>query len=256
MYNELLTIGPFTVYGYGLMIAIGILVAYFTAEFRARRKGMPYEHVITLVLYCALGGLLSAKLLFWITQWKEILENPGFLLETLGDGFVVYGGIIGGILTGYFYCKKNKLSFFPFFDLIMPSVALAQGFGRIGCFLAGCCYGKETTGNWAIIFQKSEFAPNGIPLIPTQLYSSFLDFLNAGILVWLSGKTKKDGKIAALYMVFYSIGRFGIEFLRGDLERGNVGIFSTSQMISIGIFLVGIFLLLFSKKWNHSLIDA
>ena len=132
MKNELLKIGPFTVYGYGLMIAVGILAAYFTGERRAKKRGLPYEYVFNLVVWCVLGGFLGAKILYWITEWKSIVANPGFLGDTLTDGFVVFGGIIGGILTAYVYCRIKNLDFLRFFDTLMPSVALAQGFGRIG----------------------------------------------------------------------------------------------------------------------------
>lgn len=114
MKNELLTIGPFTIYGYGLMIAMGILAAYVTAEYRARKLHLAYEHVFYLVLWCVFGGFASAKILFWITEWKTILENPKFFLYTMSDGFVVFGGIIGGILSGYLYCKIRKLNFLNF----------------------------------------------------------------------------------------------------------------------------------------------
>ena len=97
------------------------------------------EHVFYLVVWCVVGGFLGAKILYWITEWKSILENPGFLSATLTDGFVVFGGIVGGIFTAYVYCRVKKLNFLKLFDTLMPSVALAQGFGRIGCLLAGCC---------------------------------------------------------------------------------------------------------------------
>ena len=97
------------VYGYGLMIAVGILAAYFTGERRAKKRGLPYEHVFNLVVWCVLGGFLGAKILYWITEWKSIVANPGFLGDTLTDGFVVFGGIIGGILTAYVYCRIKNL---------------------------------------------------------------------------------------------------------------------------------------------------
>jgi phosphatidylglycerol:prolipoprotein diacylglycerol transferase len=248
MYNELLTIGPFTVYGYGLMIAIGVLAAYVLADHRGKRAGMPGDHVLSLLLWCIVGGFLSAKLLYWITQFDEILQNPAFVLQTLGDGFVVFGGILGGILSGYLYCRSQKLEFLRYFDLMMPSVALAQGFGRIGCFLAGCCYGKETDSLFSVTFTNSAFAPNHVALIPTQIYSSLLDFAHAGILLYLSRTLKKPGQVAACYMIFYSIGRFFLEFLRGDLERGSVGILSTSQFLAILTCAGGILLALWSGK--------
>ena len=165
MKNELLTIGPFTIYGYGLMIAIGIVAGCLTAEYRARKQGLDSEQIFPMILWCLVGGFLCAKLLFWITEWKSIAQDPGFMMETLSSGFVVFGGIIGGILTGFLYCRIKGLIFFKYADVILPSVALAQGFGRIGCFLAGCCYGKETESFFSVIFQNSEYAPNHVALI-------------------------------------------------------------------------------------------
>ena len=171
------------------------------------------------------------------------MKNPGFLGDTLTDGFVVFGGIIGGILTAYVYCKVEKLDFLKFFDTLMPSVALAQGFGRIGCLLAGCCYGKETESALSITFHTSTFAPDGVALIPTQIYSSILDFIHYGLLLLILKRQKRDGETAAAYLIFYSAGRFVLEFFRGDLARGSVGALSTSQFISLFTFVAGIVLL-------------
>lgn len=250
MKNELFTIGPFTVYGYGTMIAVGIVAAYIMTEYRARKYKLPYEHVFSIVVWCAAGGFFSSKLLFWLTEWKEIVKNPVFILETLGDGFVVYGGILGGILTGYCYCRIKKLEFLKFFDLVMPAIALAQGFGRIGCLLAGCCYGKETSCSVSIVFHDSGYAPNGVMLVPTQIYSSILDFLHCGILLVVARKWNSSGMVAACYLIFYSIGRFILEYFRGDLIRGSVGCLSTSQFISIFTGLAGVCMLFWVLKRN------
>ena len=129
MHNELLHIGPLTVYGYGFMIAMGVLAAWFVAEQRARKLKLACEHIFYLVVWCAIGGFTSAKILFWITNWREFLQNPRQIIGS--DGFVVYGGIIGGILVGWLYCRIKKLKFLEYFDLMMPSIALAQGFGRL-----------------------------------------------------------------------------------------------------------------------------
>ena len=248
MKNELLTIGPFTVYGYGMMIALGIAAAWGTAEYRAHRQKLAYEHIFYIVLSCLAGGWLVSKLLFWITEWKEIAADPMFLLRTLADGWVVFGGILGGILAGWMYCRAKELPFLKYFDLLVPSVALAQGFGRIGCFLAGCCYGKETSCPLSITFTSSDFAPNGVPLIPTQLYSSILDFLHFGVLLLVARRKKTDGQVAACYMILYSAGRFILEFFRGDVLRGSVGMLSTSQFIGIFTGLAGVLLLVFCTR--------
>ncbi|MCI8889086.1 MAG: prolipoprotein diacylglyceryl transferase [Hungatella sp.] len=248
MKNDLFSIGGFTLHGYGLMIGIGFLSAYLLSDYRAKKKGLDPDHVFGLALWAIVIGLISAKLLYYLTTIDQIIKNPRLLLD-IANGFVVYGGIIGGTIGGYVYCRKYKLEFLKYVDLIMPAVALAQGFGRIGCFLAGCCYGMETAGSFAIVFHDSAYAPNGVPLLPTQLISSAFNFLHFALLMWLSGRLKRDGRIGALYLILYSMGRFVIEFFRGDLIRGNVGTLTTSQFISLFVAAAGVLLWIAADKF-------
>ena len=245
MKNDLFSIGPFTVHGYGLMIAIGVLSAYYMVEYRAKKKQMDWEKVFPLTVWSVLGGFLGSKILYLLTRLPDILANPALLGSSIKDGFVVYGGIIGGILTAWIYCKCTKWNFWKIFDIAMPAVAMAQGFGRIGCLLAGCCYGIELdpANPLGIVFHNSAYAPNDVALLPTQIISSVLDFANCFVLLALSKKLKTDGQVASCYLIFYSIGRFVLEYFRGDLIRGNVGEFSTSQFISLFICLIGLVLL-------------
>ena len=163
-----------------------------------------------------------------------------------GNGFVLYGGIIGGILAAMMYCKFKRVSFLQYFDLTVPSVALAQGFGRIDCFLAGCCYGRETDTAIGIAFHNSPIAHNGVKLIPTQLFSSAGDFLIAVVLLVYARKDRKRGKVGALYLILYSVGRFIIEFFRNDY-RGSIGILSTSQFISLMILVIGTLMFFYER---------
>lgn len=245
MYNDLFSIGPFTVHGYGLMIAIGVLAALFVGEARAKKRGMNADVLYPMTFLCVIFGFLSAKILYCIVEWKTFVKEPLSLLSS--NGFVVYGGIIGGVAAAFLFFKIKKLDFWEYFDLVLPSVALAQAFGRIGCFLAGCCYGRETDSFIGIAFTHSDFAPNGVKLIPTQLISSAGMFLIAGILFWYAKKKREKGTVGALYLILYSIGRFFVEFLRNDY-RGEVGIFSTSQFISLFMLAAGIFLFVSKKR--------
>lgn len=247
MHNELFKIGPFTIYGYGLMIAIGILAAYFVAEYRAKKKGLDPDPFFSILICGVFFGFVGSKLLYFITILDQIIADPSNLLS-LADGWVVYGGIIGGIVSVYIYFKIKKIPFLPYLDATVPSVALAQGFGRIGCFLAGCCYGCETDSPFSITFTHSDYAPNNVTLFPSQLVSSGLDFLHFFLLCFIARKVKTPGKVGACYLIFYSIGRFIIEFFRGDIGRGNVGTLSTSQFISIFVALAGVVLLFVLHK--------
>ncbi len=247
MKNELFSIGPVTVYGYGLMVAIAVIAAYLLSEFRAKKKGLDYESIFTLAIWCLISGTIGSKMLYFITIWKDIMKNPSIMLE-FQNGFVVYGGIIGGILGGFLYCRYKKWNFLEYFDLVIPQIALAQGIGRIGCFLAGCCYGKEVKNGPGIVFHDSLYAPNGVKLVPTQLYSVAFDIGLFAALLLVDKKKKAHGQVAGAYLAIYSIGRFIIEFFRGDLERGAVGILSTAQFIAIFLCAAGIALFFWAGK--------
>ena len=176
---------------------------------------------------------------------EGFIKNPVGILGS--DGIVVYGGIIGATLIACLYCRIRHIPFFRYFDVVLPSVAIAQGFGRIGCFLAGCCYGKETDSFIGVVFHNSDYAPNNVALYPTQLFSSAGCFLMAALLFLYLKKDRKPGSAGSLYLIMYSIGRSIIEFFRNDY-RGEVGVLSTSQFISIFILIIGIVLFILSQK--------
>lgn len=247
MKPDLFEIGIFKIHGYGFMIAIGFLAAFLVAELRAKRKNMNVVAVGELIMHAVVFGFLGAKILYVFVNIKVFLESP---IEILGSsGFVVYGGIAAGIIAGIFYCRRKNLSFLEHFDLLAPEVAIAQGFGRIGCHLAGCCYGKITDSKFAVIFPPGSMAPAGVPLIPVQLISAVGDFIITLILLLLSERKKglfsKKGSIAAVYIMLYSVGRFIVEFFRND-NRGSIGILSTSQFLSL--FFAAAAIIMLSKR--------
>jgi len=240
MYNELFSIGPLTVHGYGLMIGIGVVVAYFWAIKRGAKRDINEDNILSLLLIAVIVGFGGAKVLYVITDWKYFLRDP---LGALGsEGFVVYGGIISGILGCYIYCRRKKINFGDGLDVFMPPVAAAQGFGRIGCFLAGCCYGKATDCALGVVFPGTAEA-----VWPTQLFSSGGDFLLALILALYDRRDHAKGNAGAMYLILYSVGRFLIEFLRND-PRGSVGFFSTSQFISLFMLPIGVTLYILNNK--------
>lgn len=249
MHNDI-QIGPITIHMYGVMIAIGFLMALVVTTKRAKARNLSEDIVFDLFFSSLIGGAVGTRLLYYLVSIPEIIENPS-ILWNFSNGYVVYGGIIGGILAGYILCRMKKVPFVPYFDLVMPAVAMAQGFGRIGCFFAGCCYGRETTSRFAIEYWDSQLAPNGVKLIPTQLISSAGDFAIFAILLCYARKKRAKGRVAALYLILYSVGRFLVEFLRNDY-RGSVGSLSTSQFISIGILVVGLVMFFWRRKEQNA----
>lgn len=174
----------------------GILVAYLNTVRLAKKAGQSQEPVFTFLIIGVGSGIIGAKLMYYITVLDEIIANPKTLLN-LTDGFVVYGGIIAGILGAWAYSRYKNLLFLNYLDATVPSVALAQGFGRIGCFLAGCCYGMETDSSFSVTFTHSAYAPNNVPLFPSQLVSSAFDFVHFFVLCALFKRNKTPGKIGA-----------------------------------------------------------
>lgn len=258
---NLFSIGKFTIHGYGLMIAIGILCCVAMASYRAKKNGLDQEAIVDIGIYGVIGGFLGAKILYVIVEFKTFIKDPKTVLGS--EGFVVYGGIIAGFLTAIVYCRIKKLYFLEYFDLAVASISMAQGFGRIGCFLAGCCYGRPTDSVFGVVFPEDSLAPAGIKLIPTQLISAAGDFAIAIILIILADAVFKkakesslkaktgfgmvSGDIGCIYMFLYGIGRFLVEFLRNDV-RGTVGNLSTSQFISLFIVAGSIILYVINHK--------
>lgn len=244
MLPELFSIGPLTIHSYGLMVAIGVITAVWIADARAIRTGVAEEgFMFMLGIFSVVGGFLGAKILFWLTILPDVIANPS-IMKDFANGFVVYGGLIGGILTAVIYCKIKNTDFLDCFDIAAPLIALAQFFGRIGCFFAGCCYGQPTDGPLGVVFHDSLYAPVDVPLFPTQLLSATLNLVNFLFLSYLWDRKPKKGAVGAMYIVTYSIGRFVLEFFRGDIERGSVGTLSTSQFISIFTVIIGLGLLI------------
>ncbi|MBR2189123.1 MAG: prolipoprotein diacylglyceryl transferase [Eubacterium sp.] len=249
MYNDLFSIGPLTFHTYGLMTAIGIIAAYYTLEYRAKKKGLDFSKAFGLLIWCLVFGYLGSKILYCITILPDLIQDPSLLLRSMTSGWVVYGGILGGMLGGGLFCRRNRLPSWKFFDTALASMALAQGFGRIGCFFAGCCYGREVHNHFSITFRDSSYAPNNVALFPTQLLSSAFDFVLFFFLIYYDNHRKKhDGEPTGLYLTIYSLGRFIIEFWRGDLARGGIGGMSTSQIIAVAVFAVG--LVIFIRRRN------
>lgn len=263
MHPVFVQFGNIVGYSYGLMIGLGALLAIFVSEWRAKRRGLNGELVFSAAVWGLFAGLLGAKLTFIVSNIKYLFTDPKYVLGT--DGFTVYGGVVLGILVGALIVRRKKVDVPLYLDLVIPQIALAQGFGRIGCFLAGCCYGKPTHSHIGVIFPPEAIAPSGIPLIPTQLISAIGDFLIFIILILLSNFAtdylsvrKGEAPVAkktffqppsmsGMYLILYGIGRFAVEFLRADPRRTALGL-TSNQYVSIIFVAVGIALIVYGAK--------
>ncbi len=245
MFPKLLDFGYFPLHTYGILLASAFLAALWFSAHAARREGIDKAEVYDLGVYIAISALLGAKLLFFITEFRYYADHPSqiFSLATLRSGGVYYGGFILAAIVGIWITWRKRLPVWKMADICSPGIALGQSIGRLGCFAAGCCYGKPTSQPWGVVFSNPYSrevvgVPLDIPLHPTQLYQAGANLAMFGLL-WLSLRKKRfDGQVFILYLLGYSVSRFLIEFVRGDSSRGFVfgGALSTSQFI--GLFLL------------------
>ncbi|GIU81220.1 MAG: prolipoprotein diacylglyceryl transferase [Acidobacteria bacterium] len=268
MYPELIRIGNFPIHTYGVLLAVGILLALFVAARLASKDGLPRERIYDLGLWTVIGGLLGSKILMIFVDENFSRDFSSiFSLDFLRSGGVYYGGFIGGVLTLIFLIQLYKLSFWKVADAFAPAVALGQAVGRQGCFAAGCCWGKATNLPWGVHFGEKAHEYTGVPIYgpdgsdlylhPTQLYESFAMLLVFLFLLWLHRRKKFDGQILIAYAILYPIVRFTIEFFRDDPRGDLFGLttltgLSTSQIISLIVALVAIAFMIIKIKSSEA----
>ena len=239
MYPELFKLGPLTIYSYGVLLAASYLLGLRLAMARGKRWGLDPNRVLDLGIYIIVAALVGAKLLLVIVDYDQFSLNPADLLSVARSGGVFYGGLISAVVVAFWYIAKHGMPFWTTCDVFAPGIALGHVTGRLGCFAAGCCYGKPTNVPWAVTFTNTAAAANvgtplGIPLHPTQLYEAGAELLILGIVLSMEKRGRGfPGRTFWGYMFLYAVSRFIIEFYRGD-PRGTVfGVLSTSQFISV-----------------------
>ena len=247
MHPEAFKLFGFPIFWYGIFAAIGFFFAFSVGGKRAVREGLKADVIMGLAPWIIFGAIIGARILYVINYWdKEFADKPLYHVITIGrSGLVFYGGLIGASLGTILYCWKNKLPLWKIGDIMAPSVALGHAFGRIGCLMTGCCYGRTCDLPWAVRFPaESAIAPPGIPLHPTQIYESALNFLFFGFLTWLFRRKKFDGQIFSVYLMGYAILRATVETFRGDYkpEQYVGGFISPGQGVSIAMFVIGVVL--------------
>jgi phosphatidylglycerol:prolipoprotein diacylglycerol transferase len=240
VYPKLFELGPFTVYSYGVLLAVSYLLGLWMAVARGKKRGLDSNRVLDLGIYIIIAALVGAKLLLLIVDFDQYSKQPADILSLLRSGGVFYGGLILAVVVAFRYIATHKMPMWTTCDVFAPGIALGHVTGRLGCFAAGCCYGKPTDVSWGVIFTNPLAAaqvgtPLGIPLHPTQLYEAGAELLILGLLLATEGRGRRfPGRTFWLYMLLYAISRYVIEIYRGD-PRGVVPFLdvSTSQFISL-----------------------
>ncbi|HEX9020338.1 MAG TPA: prolipoprotein diacylglyceryl transferase [Nitrospirota bacterium] len=232
-------IGPIPIRMYGLMIGIGFLLGIYLASHRAKKEGLDPDRILDMGVYLLLAAIIGSRVLYVLTSLPEFAGNPFGVFAIWKGGLVFYGGLLAAAPTGVWYMRRHAIPVWKTADIMAPSIALGHAFGRLGCFFAGCCYGASCSRSVGVTFtDPHSLAPLGVPLYPTQLMESGGEFLLFGALLMFHKYKKYDGQLFWLYVLFYAVLRFIIEFFRGDAARGVYfgNAVSTSQIIALGMF--------------------
>ncbi|HUL51324.1 MAG TPA: prolipoprotein diacylglyceryl transferase [Candidatus Nitrosotalea sp.] len=242
MHKIAFQLGNFTIYWYGVFLAVGIVAGLWTASRRAERAGIASEKILDLGPWLIVGTIIGARLLYVVSYWdRDFADKPIWeILMIRHGGLVYYGGFIGASLACILYTRIRNIPLWKTADVLAPGIALGYFFGRFGCLMNGCCYGRPTDLPWAIQFPK-DHETHGVPVHPTQVYDSLLNLgLYAG-LAWLFRHRKFDGQVFAAYLISYAILRGFVELFRGDYPTYYLGGWATpAHLVSAGILVAGL----------------
>lgn len=248
----LLQFGTFRIYAYGFFIVLGFIAAVVLAALKIRKSnvGVSFENIVDLFFYTVLSALIGARLLFVLINFDLYRQHPVEIFKIWEGGLVFYGGFALAVTVAFCYMRWHRLPIWKLADTISPLIALGLSLGRIGCFFAGCCYGKETSLPWAVVFRNQDsLARLNTPLHPTQLYDAVNGLGIFFLLSWIEKRKTFDGQIFWLFLFLYVTTRFFIEIFRGD-PRGFLfgNLLSTSQAIGVLLAIPSLFMLFLMKK--------
>ncbi|MGC8742274.1 MAG: prolipoprotein diacylglyceryl transferase [Verrucomicrobiia bacterium] len=255
MHRVAFQIGNLTIYWYGILVAVGIISGLWISSRHSKLRGVLPETIIDSGIWLIISGIIGARLFYVIMNWKSAFANQPFyeVLMIQKGGLVYYGGLLGGIAGAVIFSKIKKIPLLRLLDILAVGLPVGHFFGRLGCFMNGCCYGKETTLPFGVHF-PSPHETFGKAVHPTELYEAFLNLLLFFYLRNYFKKTKSDGLVTACYLISYSILRFSVEILRGDYPPDQLffnGLLTPAQILSLFLFIAGLTIYFKVKKTSE-----
>lgn len=251
MFPKLLDFGSFSLPTYGVLIALGFLVGISLSARLARRSGIDSERVTNLGIVLLVSAIVGAKLFLIVDNWSYYSDDLGrlFSLAALRSGGVFYGGLLTALGVAFYYTRRHRMPWLATADALVPGLAFGHAIGRLGCFAAGCCWGREAEIAWAVRFSDPTAhsftgVPLNVPLHPTQLYEALGAVAIGSVLLWLYLRPHAAGTVLGTYLVLYSSFRFLVEFYRAEAARTLLigGVVSTTQAVAVGLVALGAWL--------------
>ncbi len=246
MYPFLFQIGPIPLPSYGVFAALALIIAMLATRRFASIEGRDPQATMDAVFWSIIVGLAGGRVLEAVINWERYFGTPGGWRLLVFSTGVFVGGLVAAVAFGAYRFHRIGLPALQALDILAPVAAIAEAVGRLGCFLSGCCWGTPTDLPWAVTFpevaQQIHRGLPGVPLHPTQLYSSLNGFVLLGIVIYVYAHKRFHGQVITVFVALYSVSRFVLEYFRGDAERGFVfgGLLSTSQLVTIGLFVAAV----------------
>lgn len=260
MHPEAFRLGALTVHWYGVMLVLAFVLGVWTAGRRGQRAGLSPGLFADLAIWLLVGGVIGSRLLYVVTYWeRDFSTRPLWeILAVWRGGLVFYGGFIGATIAGIVFTGWKRLPFFKVADALAPSIALGGVFGRIGCLMNGCCFGRPSALPWAVQFpvhsppweeqaRQQLIGPTdtAMPVHPAQIYDSLANLLLYAGLAWLYRRRKFDGQVFAVFLAGYAVLRSVVEIFRGDYTAAERwGPLTPAQALGVVVLLAGVTLLI------------
>jgi phosphatidylglycerol:prolipoprotein diacylglycerol transferase len=252
MMPDLFSIGPLTVHWYGVMMALGFLGGLLNWTLLGRPIGRDFKFCSDLLFWIMIAGIVGARIAYVLSDLPYFLANPDRIVRIDEGGLIYFGGFLGAWLALYLFARSNRAPFFELADLVVTSLPLAHAFGRVGCFINGCCHGTITQSPLGVAYPAraqawrhhlaagliSPEAVESLPILPVQLFESAFNLALFGLLLWVWHRRRRPGMVGVAYLLMYPVGRFLIEFMRGDDRMRWLG-FSVAQWVSVVFFAAG-----------------
>jgi phosphatidylglycerol---prolipoprotein diacylglyceryl transferase len=250
MYPIFFKIGKFAVLSYSFFIAIGLISGILLARKEAERTGEDPEKIMGLCFYLLFAAIIGSRLFYIAANPSIFFQNPLEIIRIQNGGLVFYGGFIAALIAGLIYMKEAAMPIWKTADIMAPSIAVGQLLGMLGCFFAGCCYGRACDFPWAVTFKHPEsLAPTGIPLHPVQLYFSLNYFIIYGVLLFVRRYKKFDGQLFWIYVLLYGVTFAIIETFRGDIKSVFItGALSVSQTVGAILAMIAAVMIMLLRR--------
>lgn len=266
MHSVFMVVFGIPVYWFGVMMAGGFMAALASWTYLGRKEGRDFNYCSDMLFWVMVSGIVGARVAYVVSEFSTFIQDPITMLFVHRGGLIYYGGFVGAGVALFLFARTRHEKFLSIIDFVITSIPLGHVFGRIGCFLNGCCHGLESSGLLSVCYPKASLpwddqlyaglitadAKFSLPVHPVQLYEAAFNLLLYFALVWAYRNRKTVGSTTALYLMTYPIGRFSLEFLRGDARmRLGLGL-DVAQLISIALFALGLAIWFVSRRGNKT----